>query len=317
MTLAAAPGAGPESTERRGWPRALALLAVAMATAVVQPSVLVAVPLLALGAAFGVRRWGLVAATALAVLAVAGGGERDGLWYVERGWALLVGGWFAALTLRDPSAPFSRRALGAVGGGAAAAALLLRWRSGAWSSVEWAVEDRLGRGLATALQGVRLLRGGEGLTPGLESAVYETVQAQATVFPALLGISSLAALGVAWWTFVRLAWGSDQGLGTLRDFRFNDHLVWLFIAGVIILVTPWEEVMTRVGANAVVFMGALYAVRGAAVVLFLSGGLSIFSYVMLGLGLVFLPPLVLTGALVIGLGDTWLDVRRRGRRKAT
>ena len=60
-------------------------------------------------------------------------------------------------------------------------------------------------------------------------------------------------------------------------------------------------------------IGEVMALRGAAVILFLSGGLSLFGYVLLILGLVFLPPLVLTGAMVVGLGDTWLDVRRRGR----
>ena len=133
------------------------------------------------------------------------------------------------------------------------------------------------------------------------------------VFPALLGLSSMAALGVAWWVYVRLSSGSDQGVGPLRDFRFNDHLVWVFIAGVVLLLTPWEDILARVGANTVVFMGALYALRGAAVILFLSGGLSLFGYVMLIFGLIFLPPLVLTGAMVIGIGDTWLDVRRRLR----
>ena len=98
-------------------------------------------------------------------------------------------------------------------------------------------------------------------------------------------------------------------------FRFTagfSHM-WLFIAGVVLLLTPWEDILARVGANTVVFMGALYALRGAAVILFLSGGLSLFGYVMLIFGLIFLPPLVLTGAMVIGIGDTWLDVRRRLR----
>jgi hypothetical protein len=81
--------------------------------------------------------------------------------------------------------------------------------------------------------------------------------------------------------------------------------------GLLLLVTRWEDILARVGANTVVFMGALYALRGAAVILFLSGGLSLFGYVLLAFGLVFLPPLVLTGAMVIGIGDTWLDVRRK------
>jgi hypothetical protein len=30
------------------------------------------------------------------------------------------------------------------------------------------------------------------------------------------------------------------------------------------------------------------------------------------LGLLFVAPLVLVGALIIGLGDTWVDIRSRG-----
>lgn len=311
MTGVAAAAAPPAASRPRGWPRAAGLLAVAMATGVLQPSVLVAAPFLILGFVLGMRRLGILAACLFCAVVVAWGMPRDVLWWVERGWAVLVGGAYAALTVRRPGTAFSGRALAAVSGAAAVAAAVLGARSGAWQAVEWAVEQRITQGLDGALEAVRAMRGGEALPPALVSAVQETVQAQAMVFPALLGISTMAALGVAWWVYVRLSSGGDDGVGPLREFRFNDHLVWVFIAGVVLLVTPWQEVFTRVGANAVVFMGALYALRGAAVILFLSGGLSLFGYVMLVLGLIFLPPLVLTGAMVVGIGDTWLDVRRR------
>ena len=295
----------------RGWPRAALLLGIAMATAVVSPSILVAVPFLVLGFVLGMRRLGVLAGCLLAVIVVVGGGGHDALWYVERGWAVLAGGWFAGLTLRRPESAFSSRALGAVAGAAAVATAALALQSDGWSTVEWVVGERIAQAIGTALEGVRLLRGGEVLPPAVMTAVEEAIKTQTSVFPALLGISSMAALGVAWWVYVRLAAGNDQGVGPLRDFRFNDHLVWVFIVGLLLLITQWQDVLARVGANAVVFMGALYAVRGAAVILFLSGGLSLFGYVMLAFGLIFLPPLVLTGAMVIGIGDTWLDVRRR------
>jgi len=287
------------------------LLGVAMATAVVQPSVLVAAPYVLLGFVLGMRRLGVFVACLLGAVVLTWGAPRDALWYLERGWAALVGGWFVALTLRQPQAAFSERALAAVAGAVAVAAVLVGVRSGAWTSVEWAVGERISQGVGTALEALRLMRGGEALPPALVTAVHETVEAQKKVFPALLGISSMASLGVAWWVYMRLSSGSDQGVGPLREFRFNDHLVWVFIMGLLLLVTRWEDILARVGANTVVFMGALYALRGAAVILFLSGGLSLFGYVLLAFGLVFLPPLVLTGAMVIGIGDTWLDVRRK------
>lgn len=301
----------PSASPSRGWPRAALLLGIALATGVVSPPILVAVPFLMLGFVLGMRRLGVLAGCLLAVVVVMAGEGRDALWYVERGWAVLAGGWFAGLTLRRPDATFSGRALGAVAGAAAVAVGALALRTDGWSTVEWVIQERVAQGISSAMEAIRLMRGGQALPPALMTAVEETVRTQVRVFPALLGISSMAALGVAWWVYVRLASGNAQGVGPLRDFRFNDHLVWVFIAGLLLLVTRWEDVLARVGANAVVFMGALYAVRGAAVILFLSGGLSLFGYVMLAFGLIFLPPLVLTGAMVIGIGDTWLDVRRR------
>jgi hypothetical protein len=308
------PSPGPRRS--RGWPRAAGLLGIALATSIVRPTVLIGVPFLALVLGLGARRVSVVLASALWMAFALSGNPGDGVWYVERGWALIAGGVFVAITLRRPGAAFSGRALGAVVGATAAAAAFLALRSDAWGSVQWAIRDRMSDGVGTAMEAWRLMRGGQALPPALVSAVYRTVEVQAAVFPALLGIASMASLGVAWWLYVRLSSGSDQGLGPLRDFRFNDHLVWLFIAGLVLVVIRWGDALAGVGANAVVFMGALYALRGAAVIMFLSGGLSLFGYVLVGLGLLFVPPLVLVGALVVGIGDTWLDVRNRTRSRA-
>jgi Predicted membrane protein (DUF2232) len=304
------PGTLPPAKQGRGWPRAAALLLVVLVTSVARPSVLVAVPYLALGLVLGLRRTGVVLLALLCAVLAFAGAPRDGSWYLERAWGLLLGGWFAALTLRRPASTFSDRALGAFTGATAVAALVLGLRAGGWGSVQWVVRDRMTQGVSTALDAVRALRGGRALPPAVVTAVYEAVDKQIQVFPAVLGIASVAALGVAWWAYVRLSVDNDQAVGPLKNFRFNDHLVWVLIGGVLLLVVRWDG-SALVGANAVVFMGALYTLRGAAVILFLSGGLSIFGYFLLGLGLLFVPPLVLTGAMVVGIGDTWLDVRKK------
>jgi hypothetical protein len=294
----------------RSWPRVLGLLLVALFASVAQPTVLIAVPYVSLTLVLGVRR-PRVFAVALVALALAfvsipqGGG-----WYLERAWALLLGGCFAALTLWRPQSPFSERALGAVAGTAGLAAVMLGVRSGAWGAVQWVVQDRMTQGVATALDALRVMRGGQGLPQALVTTIYEAVGRQLLVFPAMLGLASFAALGVAWWVYVRLATDSEGALRPLRSFRFNDHLVWVLIGGVLLLVMRWQS-FTLLGANAVVFMGALYAVRGAAVILFVSGGLSLLGYVLLVIGVLLVPPLVLSGAVLVGIGDTWLDVRRR------
>lgn len=305
----------PEATGR-GWPRAAGLFGVTLAVSVVQPTVLVAFPFLALAMVKGTGKPGVFFVAALAAI-VTFGGAREGVWYFERGWGMLLGGWFAALSLRWPTARFSSRALGAVAGSLAAAAGLLAVRANAWQTVDWALTDRMKAGVGTAMQLVSVVREGDPLSPAVVAAVYQAVEAQAAIFPAMLAIASLAGLGVAWWIYVRLTVGSDQGLGPLKDFRFNDHLVWVLIGGLVLLVMRWGEAEARIGANVVVFMGLLYAFRGAAVVMFLSSGLSVLGYLLVVFGLIIVPPAVLGAAMLIGIGDTWLDIRSRSQAAAT
>ncbi len=303
-----------EDEPRRGpgWRRAAGLLAISLMLSVSSVSALVAIPLVALAVMLGARRLGALAATAMAVAIAFGGVQRDSVWYLERGWALLLGGWFVALTLGWPSARFFPRALVAVVGTFAMVGLFFGARPGDWAQVDWLVSQRITESVTMALDVVRALQGHESqLSGALVATVYQTAEQQGRAFPALLGLSSLSALGVAWWCYVRLAWGSDRGVGPLREFRFNDQLVWLFIAGLIMLVLGLGEGAERAGSNTVVFMGGLYALRGAAVVAFFNGGVSFFGMLLLVMAVIFLGPFLLMGTLLIGLGDTWLDFRSR------
>lgn len=304
---------GTQPGSGRGWLRATGLLVAAMAMSVFHPTVLVAIPFLAFVAVFGMRGVGVAILAALAMVVAATGSGAEPVWWVERAWAVVVAGFFVALSIRRPESSFSSRALGTVGAGAGVMAVLLALRPEAWSALDWMVRDRMRDGVTTALEAIRLFRGGEAVPTSLVAAVYETVEIQGDLFPATVALSSMAALGVAWWGYRRITAGDAGALRPLGGFRFNDHLVWLFIGGLVLTVTRWSDGLGRFGENVFVFMAALYAVRGAAVILFLSGGLSLFGWVVLAVGLVFVPPLVLTGALVIGIGDTWLDLRSRFR----
>lgn len=295
---------------RRGWPRAVGLFVVVLATSVVQPSVLVAVPLLFLLGLGRVRGRAVFFVILLAVL-VTLAGPRDGLWFAERAWALMIGGVFAALTMVAPTSRPSSRALGSVFASAAVVGGMLAVRADGWSSIDWSVSERLRSGFATWLDAITVLRQGEAVSPSLVSAIYRTAEAQVAVFPAMVGLESMAALGVVWWLYVRLVDGSDRGVGPLRRFGFNDHLVWLMIVGLVLLVVGAGDALTRLGANIAVFMGALYAVRGAGVIVFVSGGVSLFGYLMFALGFVFAAPVVVGFAVLVGIGDTWLDLRAR------
>ncbi len=294
----------------RGWLRALALFGAVLALSVVRPGVLVAVPLLLILLLRRARGGAALALWVLAVLVV-GSGVQDGLWFVERAWALLLAGSFTALTLALPELRLSTRTLGAVLGAAAAGAALLAVRSGAWAALDWAIQEGVWAAVASTVDALSVLREGRPLSPAFAAAMYELAETQAAVFPAMLSLASMAALGVAWWIVSRVAGDEGPGLGPVSGFRFNDHLVWLLIGGLLLLVTRWGDALTRVGANAVVFMGGLYALRGAGVFLFVSGGLSFVGYALFALGVFFAAPVVLGVAIVIGIGDTWLDLRAR------
>lgn len=299
----------------RGWPRAAGLFGVVLATAVLRPGVLIGVPLLIFLAFDGLRSVRVAAAAAIAVLIVASG-PRDGIWYAERAWSVLIGGGFLALTLLAPSWRLSTRALAAVTGALGIMAAALALRSDAWSALDVAISDTVRAGFDTTIYVMSTLSE-EGLSPALETWLVQVAEAQAGVYPALVCLGSMAALGVAWWARTRLVGGGDEALEPLRGFRFNDHLVWLLVLGLLLLVVQWGDALARLGSNAVVFMSALYALRGVAVFLFISGGLSLFGMVTFVIGLVLAAPVLFGAAMLIGIGDTWLDIRARaGERPA-
>jgi hypothetical protein len=308
-------GEAPGGDSGRGsWLRPAALFLVSLGLSTFEPTVLVGIPFMILVLVFPSTRLPVLVTGAFAAVLVFGGATREGLWFAERGWAVLVGGWFVTLTLRWPESSFTHRGVGAVTGAAGVAATVMAVQPGSWAVLDWLVDERIRSGVATALEAYRLVQGEEGaVSPAVVATLYQTAEAQAMVFPALVALASLASLGVAWWVYLRLARDDRSALGPVAEFRFSDQLVWLFLGGLGLLVAGAGESLTRAGSNAVVFMGALYALRGAAVVLFVNGGLSFFGVAFVVVGLLLAAPVLLVAALVVGLGDTWLDLRGRAR----
>jgi hypothetical protein len=293
-----------------GWRTAAVLAAAAFATSIAQPSVLVAIPFLLLVGTSGIRGRGTILAVAGAMV-LALSGVRDGMWFVERAWALTAGGAFVALSVAAPGWRVTSRALASIASAVAALGLFLLVRVDAWKAVDWTVSDRLRAGFTTWMDAMSILRDGQAPPPTLVSAIYRTVEAQVTVFPALLAIETMAAMAVAWWLYVRLVHRSDRALGPVSSFRFNDHLVWVMVTGLAFVAGWGGEAVTRIGANLAVFMAALYAVRGLAVGTYLSGGISFVGFTLLALGILFAGPVVVGFAVLLGVADTWLDVRAR------
>ena len=279
--------------------------------------VLVAVPFLALTMVLGLRRLPAAVAAMLAVFVAVGVPARGGVWYLERGWAVVLAGWFVVLTIRWPRSRFFPRAFAAVAGTAALVGLLVMVRPGSWSMVSWLITEGMMRSVSLIAQMSMAVDSEVSLSTAQLNTLFEWTAQQGRLFPALLGLSSLSGLAVAWWAYVRLSPGSGLGLGPLREFRFNDHLVWLLLTGLTLILFGAGEGWTSAGSNAVVFMGGLYAMRGAAVLLFLNGGVTGFGFFFLAVGMLFLAPVLIIGALVVGVGDTWLDLRSKATAIAT
>ena len=298
----------------KGWGRAGALFFATLLLSTFAPLVLVLIPFACLVFSTPARRVLPAMAGALGMVVALAGATRSGLWYVERGWTIILGGCFAAVTLRWPERRFLPRALLAiaVAGAGAWAALGLSPRR--WAIIDRMVATRLRDGVSTSLEALRVLRDGTPLPGTVVSTVFQAAEWQSNQCPAMLALSSLAALGTAWWLYVRLMRGSGEGLGPLRDFRFNDQLVWLLVAGAVMFILQPDGATGRAGLNLLAFTGALYALRGAGVAVALTRGVSAFGWGLLALAFLLLAPFLFAAALLIGLADTWVDIRARVRR---
>jgi len=134
----------------------------------------------------------------------------------------------------------------------------------------------------------------------------------AFLFPAWLALIALASARLTWSWYHRIASAPILAPATpFRDFRFNDHLVWL----IVVLIAPFllsaPPSVTLVAGNALVVVGAIYCLRGAAVA---RTSLLRASPLFIGILLLIMLPffyIVLIGLAMLGIADTWLDFRRR------
>jgi hypothetical protein len=281
---------------------------VTVAFAVVQPLVLVGLPLALLLATYGPRGFSAAAVVAAAVV-LAFSGDRSGIWWFERGWSLVLAGTFVWVVGWRPGWGFSAQALSALAFATAIVAAVLLAGPTVWQDLNALMTVRA----AEAVQAAAGLLG-DVANDTVQSVLSRVVSFQVLVFPALLGVSSLGALGVAIGVRSWLAGNPSPSFSELRSFRFNDHLVWVWVIGLGLLLAPIGEVADRIGSNAVLFMGFLYIVRGFAVVLSLVGGISLAAGIVGGVIALLLYPilaLLLAAMLIVGLSDTWLNVRGR------
>lgn len=258
---------------------------------------------------------------------------------MARGWALLLAGSFGLMSLWSSAMPFIVRALGALGLAMGIAfALAVSTPGGIDRYVKTSMSEFSTRGAAVvaAIEVQRqtpLFRSYASKFPEMNAVLDDSeanVQAMparsAVLLPALLALQSLAALGLGWAIYSRLAPNSiGPALSPLKDFRFSDQLVWgVAVGGTLLLLPPFEE-GRNAGLNLLVFFGALYLLRGFGVLAWMTSGRRraavaafvtafVLAIVIPSIGAFLLAALIqatLIGALALGLGDTWLDWRSR------
>ncbi|HEX2165761.1 MAG TPA: DUF2232 domain-containing protein [Longimicrobiales bacterium] len=302
----------------RGWGTVAALALATAFLSVVQPALLMFVPLALLFLALPPRR-PLLLASGLFIcwLAFTGDPGANELWYFERGWALLLGAWFVLIVALLPRWTFLPRALGALAATAATVTVFLLVNRGGFAILDGAVSTHLRWKAAQVLAVWQSTNAGASAGIDMGEMLYRMAELQGRLFPALLALASLAGLGVAWWAFGRVGQGIAQPLARWREFRFRDELVWLLIAAVALMLLPVDQLAARAGENLLMFMAVLYALRGAAVLLVIGGAPGPLGVVVAALLVLFLTPFVMATTFLVGLSDTWLDIRARRQASST
>lgn len=288
----------------------------------------------------GGRAFLAIAWVAIAVLmTIPSASSTDAFYNLTRGWSLLLAGSFGLVCLFSSARPLFARALLALGVTLVLALIMSLTGPVTMSRASKTVADEFARRNAETMATVNAViqthpqewQQLAAKIPQLAQLPQETGKeltvlsdAGAAVFPAILALESLAALALAWATYHRLGRARlGAPLHPLRDFRFNDQLVWGLIVGLTIMLLPTLVTVRGAGKNLLVFFGALYAVRGLGVLSWFMAPGSLGITLAVGLVMLLAPVLnvvavlafMLVGvaALALGLGDTWADWRSRPR----
>ena len=274
--------------------------------------------------------WVGLAGWALAQPAVAGS-----FYNLVRGWSLLLAGAFGLVCLLGAQRPFFSRALTTLSLALVLALVMSARGPLTPSRSRQAVEIEFGR---RNTESMAMLRSFMKEHPDVVQAMPQMgslpdefdqqlklmAQTGVGLFPSLLLLESLVALALAWATFHRLSRTRlGAPLGQLKDFRFNDQLVWGLIAGLAIVFVPALDFLGGTGRNLLVFFGALYAVRGFGVLSWFLAPGRLALTLLVGFAMLWWPVLnavavlgfmlMALAAFGLGLGDTWADWRRRAR----
>lgn len=290
-----------------------------MAYGLAAPFAVIALPLALLLLLAGTRTIG--------VRLVAGAGGGFALWWLlgpgdlpdqtVRAAALMAAVTFAVLSRRTTWSATHRAlaGLGAATLGTVGCFLVFGW---SWGRLHWWIAFRTGPALRLLLGRAAVNSdGGAGAAAfgaggrSFEQVLDQLVTTSADLFPAAVALQLFAGLVIAAALARRLAGQTAAGTppGPLAEFRFSEHLGWLLVLAVAVLLVPWLGPARLAALNVLVVIGALYWLRGLAVIVSgiraLKGGALLYGAAALA---VFF---VLPGVVLLGVLDAGLNLRRR------
>ena len=301
----------------------------------IEQTTLLLVPMVAVCAIVGWRHGGNVwlavgaIVLSLALLFLGGATPASSYHWMVQGWVLLLSASFGLVSIFAPAEPFFPRALGAIGVATAIAFSLVLLSSGGPARVGSVISAELNRRRDEGITALREAQEQPGVKQAVEKypalgSVYDSNEAQieaipawsAPLLPALLALESLIAMALAWALYHRTG-GRAVGplLSRLRNFTFNDQLIWGVAVGASIYLLPSFTDGKSAGLNLLVFFGALYVVRGLGVLAWMRRGRAQ-TWILIGIAIV-APPVIPAIAFGLGLGDTWLDWRTRLQPRAS
>jgi hypothetical protein len=247
---------------------------------------------------------------------------------LARGWVLLLAASFGLVSIVAPTEHFFPRALSALAVAIALAFALVLVSPGGPTRISNAMATEFNRRNDQSIAALRQVSTQPGWkdvvdgSPALQRLTEESEAQLASIpkwssvlVPALLALESLAAMGLGWALFHRMSnVAIGPQLGKLRDFRFNDQLVWGVAVGASIFLLPAFSEGKNAGLNLLLFFGILYMLRGMGILAWMSRT-RVLTFMLFALALIAWP-LVAALAFGLGLGDTWLDLRTRAQAKS-
>ncbi|MEE8267525.1 MAG: DUF2232 domain-containing protein [Gemmatimonadales bacterium] len=228
---------------------------------------------------------------------------------IIRGGGIMVTGAFVAAVLWRPER--LGRNVGVAVAAGLAGTLWWTWLLGVtWERIEfaltratWAVYQTMAKSM-TAFDG-----------PGAAEDAAAGIALVVKLFPGLTVLAAGTGLLVGWAVYQRVALRPIGGpAAPFTGFRGSDHLLWGLVVPLAILISPAGDALDLVAVNVLLVFGIIYVARGAAILTWFMRPKSPLGWVGWGLVAVaalFVLPIAGSGLLLLGIVDTWIDIRRR------